>query len=89
MPKSEFYHDVVQICFVFHREKFTIEVESNDTVSMSSMPCTKQLVEGIMTRLDLLLHVNISPADTSSLTRTISQNMADSKTGKIFNDPVA
>ena len=68
--------------YFFGREKFTIEVESNGTVSMSSMPCTKQLVEGIMTRLDLLLHVNISPADTGSLTRTISQNMEGNKTGE-------
>ena len=45
---------------------------------------TKQLVEGILVRLDLLLHVNISPADSGTLTRTVSQCIEAIKTGKTF-----
>ncbi|WAR02868.1 HECD4-like protein [Mya arenaria] len=42
---------------------------------------TRQLVEGILARLDVLLHVNISPADTGTLTRTVSQCIQAIKTG--------
>ena len=59
-----------------------MEVQSNDTISKPAMPRTKQLVEGILTRLDLLLHVNISPADYVGLTRTVSQSMEANKCGE-------
>ena len=45
-----------------------------------TLPRTRQLVDGILARLDLLLHVNISPAETS-LPRTLSQCIEAIKTG--------
>ena len=62
------------------REKFDGEVLSNEVGGEAPLDKTQQLAEGILTRLDLLLHVNISPADT--LTRTVSQCIEAIKSGR-------
>lgn len=63
------------------REKFDNDVLSNDFDKTDSLHRTRQLAEGILARLDLLLHVNISPGDTGNLTRTVSQCIEAIKTG--------
>ncbi|XP_053376531.1 probable E3 ubiquitin-protein ligase HECTD4 [Mercenaria mercenaria] len=63
------------------KEKFDNEIMSNDFEKTDSLDRTRHLADGILARLDLLLHVNISPADTGSLTRTVSQFIEAIKTG--------
>ncbi|XP_052243277.1 probable E3 ubiquitin-protein ligase HECTD4 isoform X2 [Dreissena polymorpha] len=64
------------------REKLDGEISSSNANSDSDpLQKTRQLVDGILSRLDLLLHVNISPGDAGTLTRTVSQCLEAIKSG--------
>jgi hypothetical protein len=56
-------------------------MKSNDCKTIDLLHRTRQVADGILARLDLLLHVNISPADHGALTRTVSQCLEALKTG--------
>ncbi|ESO97623.1 hypothetical protein LOTGIDRAFT_228255 [Lottia gigantea] len=64
------------------REKFTSDVEYNEKENIKSMYKTKQIVDGILSRLDLLLHVNISfISNPTTLTRTVSNYTNNTREG--------
>ncbi|XP_055958013.1 probable E3 ubiquitin-protein ligase HECTD4 [Patella vulgata] len=64
------------------REKFNSDVENSDKESIKSMYKTKQIVEGILSRLDLLLHVNISfVTSATTMTRTASNYANNTREG--------
>jgi len=55
------------------REKFDDDVKATETVTKeTSVQRTKHIMKGILSRLDLLLQVNIAPQDGGMLTRTMS-----------------
>ena len=70
----------LHLCLTYFREKFDSAVASTEIGDQ--LKRTRQLTEGIQARLDLLLHVNISPADNSSITRTVSQCLEAIKIGR-------
>ena len=65
--------DTKQASFVICREKLDSEVASEIQagVETKTMPKTTQLVNGLLERLNLLLHVTIAP-EGGGLTRSVS-----------------
>ena len=62
-------------CRLWDRETFESDVQAwrAKTVEEEQMKKTKQVVRGIISRLSLLLHVNITPGPAQlQLTRTVS-----------------
>jgi len=56
----------------YFREIFTAEVQSSEVTETCPMTFTSNIVKGVLSRLDLLLQVNIEPQSGMSYSRNLS-----------------
>ena len=68
---------------LFSREKFDTDLSlMKEGPVQATLSWTRNIIEGILARLDLLLHVNIAPGEAGSMIRSLSQCVQAIKTGK-------